>query len=411
MEILLVNPPSKFLIDDNVFPTLGLLYLASYLKKEGYNDVSVLDLNGNHSMPERIDADIVGFYSNTPQFPSVIEEKKKLAKINKNKNAVYVIGGPHVSGRPSDAESDFDYIIMGEGEKAFFDLVKAVSERNKPEKKVIRYEYIKDINLIPFPDRSLVDMKSYRYLIDGELAATLITSRGCPFACAFCANNAWGKTLRFREPQNVIKELKILIERYNYKAFMFFDDTMTVHRKRMETLCGMIKELDIIYRCFIRGDTVNKSILEKMKDSGCVEVGIGMESGSQRILNIVNKCETVEQNLNAVRWCKEAGIRVKGFFVVGFPGEDRQSIQETIDFIEETKVDDLDVTIFTPYPGSKIYEERERYDINFEGTYKDFWYKGKPGSYKSLVSTSALSEKEIADVRDEIEKRFKKKPV
>jgi len=409
MRTLLVNPPSKFLIDDNVFPTLGLLYIGAYLKVADYGDVSVLDLNGMHTMPEIIDADIVGFYSNTPQFPSVLKLKETLKSANINKSAAYVIGGPHVSSRPVDAESYFDYVVMGEGERAFLDIIKGVDTGKRLPEKVIKYNYIKDLDSIPFPDRDLVDLKSYRYLINGDLATTLITSRGCPYGCAFCANNAWGKTLRLRSPQNIIDELRILIDKYDYRTFMFFDDTMTVHRKRMEILCEMLKKLNITYRCFIRADTVDKDILAKMKESGCVEVGMGMESGSQRILNIVNKGQTVVQNMRAVKWCKEVGLSIKGFFVVGFPGEDAESVRETIDFIGKSRVDDLDITMFTPYPGSKIYQEKDKYDIRFKGTYEDSWYKGKPGSYRSSVSTSSLSSEKIANIRDEIEKRFKKK--
>ncbi len=123
MEILLVNPPSEFLVDDNVFPTLGLLYLAAYLKQNGYSDISLLDLNGKQEIPKAIDAHVVGFYSTTPQFPAVIRLKEKLKKINKVKSAVYVIGGPHVSGVPRDALLHFDYVVAGEGERVFLDIV------------------------------------------------------------------------------------------------------------------------------------------------------------------------------------------------------------------------------------------------------------------------------------------------
>ena len=409
MRILLVNPPSKFLIDDNVFPTLGLLYLSAYLKREGFTDISLLDLNGNHEMPASIDCDVVGFYSNTPQFFGALELKERLNAINKNRSCVYVIGGPHVSGLPDEAAGHFDYVVAGEGERVFLDIVKGAASGKRLPGKILRYPYMDDLNKIPFPDRDLIDLKSYKYFIDGEPATTLITSRGCPFGCAFCANNAWGKTLRYRSPENVIAELKEVMSRYGYRTFMFFDDTITVHRKRMEALCAGFKSLDIRYRCFVRADTVDEAILGKMKDSGCVEVGIGMESGSQRILDLVNKGQKKERNLQAAKWCKGVGLRVKGFFVVGFPGEDRGSVNETIDFIEESGVDDLDVTIFTPYPGSKIYRDKDKYDIKFDSSRHDhLWYKGKPGEYKSTVATSALGQDEIASIRDEIERRFKK---
>ncbi len=276
---------------------------------------------------------------------------------------------------------------------------------------IIRHPYIKDIDQIPFPDRDVIDIKNYHYLMDGELTTTLITSRGCPFQCAFCANNAWGKTIRMRSPGNVIDELKLLIDKYGYRSFMFFDDTMTINRRRMVTLCEMVRELKIRYRCFVRSDTVDKSLLDLMKRSGCEEVGIGMESGSQRILDLINKGQGVEDNMKAVKWCREVGIRVKGFFVVGFPGEDTESINETTNFIEEADLHDFDITIYIPYPGSKIYKEKKKYDIKFENNYEDAWYKGIPGFYRTSVSTSALDSEDIIKIRDDIEAKYKKRRV
>ncbi len=407
MKVLLINPSSKFLIDENVFPSLGLLYLSSYLKQAGYTDISILDLNGKQELPDTIEADVVGFYSNTPQYPEVIRLKNEIQRRNKINYAIYVVGGPHVSGKPDDAVPYFDYVVVGEGEKVFLDIVKCVENHRVLKPQVIKYDYIKDINEIPFPDRDLINVKGYEYLINGRLATTLITSRGCPYGCTFCANSAWGKTLRLRSPENIIEEIKLLMDKYEYRAFMFFDDTMTVNKKRMGTLCAMLKELDIIYRCFIRSDTVDIGILTKMKESGCVEVGLGIESGSQRILDIVEKGELVEQHMKAIEMCKKVGIRVKGFFILGLPGENKESIEQTINFLKESNVDDFDMTIFTPYPGSKIYKEKEKYDIDFSMNYENSWYKGKPGSYKSSVSTSSVSADEIVKIRDKIEKDFK----
>ena len=409
MKILLVNPPSPFLKDENVFPTLGLLYLSSYLKQAGYTNISILDLNGKHDLPKSLYADIVGFYSSTPQFPNVLKLREQVEKINSNKSAIYIIGGPHVSGKPGDAEPYFDYVIIGEGERVLLDIVKGIDSKKYMTDKVVKYEYMKDINEIPFPDRDLIDVKNYKYFINGRLATALISSRGCPYGCYFCANNAWGNTLRLRSLENVIEEIKFLINKYGYKAFMFFDDTITVNKKRMKTLCAMLGKLDVFYRCFIRSDTVDKDILLQMKQSGCKEVGLGVESGSQRILNLVNKGERIEQHINAIKMCKDIGIRVKGFFILGLPGENEESVKETRDFLSKNNIDDFDMTIFTPYPGSKIYNEREKYDINFNEDYENYWYKGKPGCYRSVVSTSMLSSKRIAELRDEIEKEFKRK--
>lgn len=409
MKILLINPPSPFLIDDAVFPSLGLLYLSAYLKNNGFADVEILDLDGGKPLPTKIDKDIIGFYSNTPQFPSVMWLFEHFNNINTNKKAIYIIGGPHVSGKPEDAFNVFDAIVVGEGERAILEIIKLYSAGHRFKHDVIKQHYIENIDEISFPDRDAIDLKRYHYYLNEKLTTTIITSRGCPFACKFCANNVWGKTLRFRSPHNVVEEIKLLISKYEYRSFMFFDDTMTVNKKRMAEICKGLEDLDIVYRCFIRSDTVDREILQKMRSSGCIEVGMGIESGSQRILNIVNKSETVEQNMKAVRLCHDAGIRVKGFFIIGLPGESKESINETIKFLEETDLYDIDITIYQPYPGSYIYKNKKDFDINFEDDYGHAWFKGRRGNYSTTTSTKTFGSDEILRLRDEIENRFKKR--
>ena len=407
MKILLINPNSEFLISEKVFPSLGLLYLSAYLKKHGYSDISLIDMNEEKPLPDLIDADIVGIYSNTPQFPVAVKTIRDIKKINRAKDALYVFGGPHVSGKPEDAFGEADVVVVGEGESAMLEIVRRKAG-SLGQEKVMRCDHIEDIDEIPFPDRDIIDINSYRYYLDGQLTTTMLSSRGCPFGCYFCANNAWGKTLRMRSPRNVVDEVTMLKEKYGYRSIMFFDDTITVNKNRMSDICGMLKELAIIFRCFIRSDTVDAGILSKMKAAGCVEVGIGIESGSQRILTAVNKGETVRKNMEAVKACHSAGLRVKGFFIVGLPGENRESISQTMAFLDEADLDDLDITIYSPYPGSKIYEDREMFDINFKDDYEHAWFKGKPGCYKSLVSTAELTSDDILSIRDDIERRYKK---
>jgi radical SAM superfamily enzyme YgiQ (UPF0313 family) len=407
MKITFVIPNSPFLIDEKVYPSLGVLYLSSYLKKHGFEDIDIIDLDLDNKLPNNIDSKIVGFYSNTPQFPIVIRLVNEIKKINKDKGAIYVVGGPHVSGKPVDALEDFDLVVVGEGEQAILEIAKKVDMNQEFSERIIHNDFIKDIDEIPFPDRSSIDIKSYKYNINNEDSTTLITSRGCPFSCTFCANNVWGKTIRLRSSMNIYEELIELIEVYGYRAFMFFDDTMTINKRRMMEICDLIKKLGIVYRCFIRSDTVDPEMLRSMRESGCVEVGLGVESGSQKILDIVKKGQSVEKNLQAIKMCHDVGLRVKGFFIIGLPGESHETVKETISFLDLAKLEDFDMTIFSPYPGSIIYGERDSLDINFEDNYEFSWYKGIPGSYRTTINTSSLTAEDILRYRDMLEGMFK----
>jgi len=406
MKVLLINPSSKFLINDMAFPAMGLLYLSSYLKKHGYNNITMIDMSAR-SLPDVIDFDIVGIYSNTPQFPEAFRIYKGIKAKNIKNNALYVFGGPHVSAKPGDL-GDNEIVVAGEGEQAFLDIVQRY-DRGAAQEKLYRLPYITDLDSIPFPDRDLINIKDYQYFISGRLATSIITTRGCPFGCYFCSNNAWGKTLRMRSAENIVEELHLLKDKYNYGAFMFWDDTMTVNRKRMINLCNSMASMDILWRCNIRSDTVDFDLLKKMKDSGCIETAIGIESGSQRILKTVNKGETVARNMEAIKNGKKAGLRVKGFFIIGLPGENRESIQETESFLDEAKLDDIDFSVYSPFPGSYIYNNMGEFDISFKDDYESSWYKGVSGKYKSLVSTSGLTSADIVLTRDRMEEKYKRK--
>ena len=405
MKILLINPSSRFLIEEKAFPAMGLLYLSAYLKANGYKDINFIDMNDFEKVPDNIGADIVGVYSNTPQFPEANRIIEEIKIINRKRDAIYVLGGPHISGIPRDLPPG-DIGVIGEGENALLEIVLR-KEKGLKQELIYHHPYITDLDSIPMLDRDIINIKSYKYFINKELATSVITSRGCPFGCYFCSNNAWGKSLRKRSPENIYKELEILKYQYGYRAFMFWDDTMTVDRKRLEYLCELMKNLDIIWRCNIRSDTVDLSILRNMRNAGCVEAALGIESGSQKILNIVNKGETVEKHMRAVNYCHEAGLRIKGFFIVGLPGENLESIKETENFLDEAKLDDADFSVYSPFPGSYIYNNREKFDISFKDDYEASWYKGKPGEYKSLVSTSGLSGDDIVSIRDRMERTYK----
>ena len=351
-RICLIRCPSPFLIEDKVFPPLGLLAVGTVWAEEGH-EVLVYD-GPPEGVPKGYDR--YGLGPTTPEFPVAQEIAKGL-------DGEVVFGGPHVGW----------YLDYGDA----------------------------------IIDRSLVDIKSYKYYIDGKLATTVVTAVGCPYKCAFCSK---GPAFKAREVGLVIREIEMLRRDFGYEALMFFDDTFVLSRERVLELCACLRALGIVWRCFVRADLVLKhgeGLLRIMKDSGCVEVGMGIESGSDKILAGIDKGETSGQIRRAVEMLRRAGIRVKGFLIVGLPGESMETLDETRSFLDQAKLDCADFTVFKPYPGSPIWQHRDDYDISWgEVECSEMFYKGKPGEYKSLVRTAALTADEIVAARNGLEAEY-----
>lgn len=406
VKVALVNPPSPFLIDDKVMPPLGIMYLSSYLKEKGVKveifDLAVLPTGGR--LPHG--HDIYAFTSTTPNYPSVLEIMKRI-KENNNKS-IFVIGGSHATAFEEKIRDDgWDFIVVGEGERSLHTISQIVENQGEDARRkghLISMPHIEDINTIPFPDRTFKGFDSYNYTIDGLRATTMITSRGCPFSCYFCMN-MWGNNVRLRNSENVIKEASH-IQNMGFDAVQFYDDTFTVSRKRLYKICNGLKELDMKWRCFIHASTVSKGDLKYMKMSGCVEVGMGVESGSDLILNTINKKIDINKAIQVCGWAHESGLRIKTFLIIGLPGESQETVNATIRFLELAKPDDFDYTVYTPFPNTKIWNEKEKFDIIFNKEkldYSKMFYKGKSGQYCSQVSTSQLSSDSIEKLRDYVD--------
>jgi radical SAM superfamily enzyme YgiQ (UPF0313 family) len=207
----------------------------------------------------------------------------------------------------------------------------------------------------------------------------------------------------------VISEIEHLYNTYGFEAFMIFDDVFTVSKKRTKALAQYFAGRDFKFRCFARSNLLDDDIAGYLAQMGVVEVGIGVESGSQEVLRKNLKGTTREGNLTAFRRLRERGIRVKAFIIVGLPGESEATIRDTEDWIERARPDDIDFTVFQPLPGSPVFEKPELWDIKFEYNSRPMWYKGTPGYYESNVSTEALSAERIVEIRDELEEKYKKK--
>ena len=386
MKIELIIPPAPYLIDGKVFPPLGILYAAALLEKAGH-EVKVIDCLNNHKNTiERdmiecteSDCDYVGITATTPDFPSAIHLKNIIKIINPNKKVI--IGGSHSKIDPKGCKKHFDMT----GDELFAELG------------------IKEDFTTVLPARHLIDMDSYHYKINGRKATNVIGQLGCPYSCAFCCQVY---PLTQRNIKDVVSELDMLNKKYGYSAFMFYDDEINLNKERLFALCNELKKRDYVWRCFIRSNLFTEEMAKEMTASGCVEVLCGVESGSPKILKIINKKTTPELNSKARAICQEYQIRFKALTMIGLPSETMKDIMMTKQWLLDNKPDSFDITIFTPYPGCDIYKNKSKYDLNFEVDYeKDIaFFKGIPGEYHGLVSNSNLTAEELTSLRDEIEK-------
>jgi len=394
ISVALVNLPSPFLTDDLVIPPLGIMYLSSYLKTEGFENIRMVDLASSRKVPS-LDEDIIGISSTTPCFPEALRVLKELRKYSK---AHFVIGGPHATVSPMECLNEgFNQVVIGEGERAILKIVKGTMGS------FLKEPLIRNLDSIPFPDRASFPLDRYSTSLEGRKATTMITSRGCPFSCSFCCK-VWGKRIRFRSYRNVLKEAALLRE-MGYEGIAFYDDEFFLNAKRDIKIAYGLKKLGFIWKCITRADFLTRSSLKIMKECGCVGVSLGVESGSNLILKNIRKGLTVEDNRRAIKLCKEANIKVKGFFIIGLPGESIGTLEATRNFVREVKLDEAQFSIYAPYPGSDIYNNPNGYDISFKRELKT-WFVGRKGEYGTSIRTSSLTSKQILSFRDELEREF-----
>ncbi|TRO43014.1 radical SAM protein, partial [Candidatus Bathyarchaeota archaeon] len=265
-------------------------------------------------------------------------------------------------------EAAVDIVVRGEGEQTLLELAQNSSEpRNLQNIKGITFRNgeetvqtpnrpaIQNLDELPYPAYQHFALE--KYLLYGKLFLPVITSRGCPFQCSFCTTSRiFGKAYRARSPKNIVNELWRIRNVYGADAFTFYDDTLTLDKNRIFRICEEIKtqKIAIPWDCQTRVDQVSKEILAKMKETNCQQVFFGVESGCQTILDAVNKRTTVEQNEKAIRMAKEAGLFVSISIIIGYPGETKDMLKQTLDFIRRAEPDDVYLCVATPYPGTEL---------------------------------------------------------
>ena len=389
-DITLIFPDSPFLITKNMFPPLGIMYLAAFLKQKGF-EVQCLDIGGLGHTPGMAEADVIGISITTPQRDSAFE----IASYFKDNGKLLIAGGPHATHVPYECQQEgITTVIRGYGEAGLYNLFTFDESIKQP--------YIDDL---PYPDRDVLPIKEYKQWINGRPATVIMASRGCPFRCSFCANIHGD--FQIQSAQRTIDEIDHVQKKYGYTAFTLYDDTFVIDKNRLKIMADVLEKRDLRFRCFCRADLLSNSVCAELARMGVVAVGVGIESGSDAILKLNLKGTSRDVNLKAIRNLRKHGIESKAFLIVGLPGESHETVQQTRLWIEEACPDDIAVSIFQPLPGSAIFRDPKKWGVDFLYDGQPMWYRGKPGEYRSTVKTEHLSTQEIIEYRDSLEATYK----
>jgi len=383
-----------------IAPPMGLAYIAGHLRANGVQ-VQVLDfaaLRSNESMERKLiaesKADMVAMAATT----NTVMLAYDLAKMSKEilPDAKVIVGGPHPTMEPKRTLEEckqIDYCVISEAEETMLELT-----QGKADKDILGISYregntvmvnparplIQNLDTLAFPARDLLPLDKYwtpgvrRYPY-----AIMMTSRGCPYSCTFCSNfRTQGKQFRARSPENVLAEIDHLVKDHGIKEINIIDDNFTFLPKRVKEICdGLIArnyDLELKTGNGIRADRVSLPMLKHMKKAGFYLVAFGIESGDERILKKMRKGETKDHIRNAVKWSKQAGLLTEGFFMFGNEGEGKKEMLETIKFAKELDLSIAQFQIYTPVPGSPLFDTIKREGVIFSENWEDYNAFDKP---------------------------------
>jgi len=407
----LVNPPATDYVAEvlgvRTFP-VGLVHLAAYLREKGF-DVRILDCPAEGIGPGELRSavkgyDAVGFTATTPAAPSAYRAAREVRDVVD----VVFLGGPHPTFMDEEAvrESGADFVVRGEGEITTVEALEAFDTWGEPDLsdvrgitypvdgKVVRNPDrppIENLDSLPLPAYDLIDIDAYA--VDGKRFVPVVTSRGCPFGCAFCASSRmFGRRWRGRSPARVVEEIVMLVEEFSVRRVEIVDDVFTLNRKRAREVCKGLREegVDVPWDCSSRADTVDPDLAKELSRSGCETVYIGAESGDDETLERIGKGITTSDVVSCVKTLKNAGLRVVASFIIGFPWEDRKDVRRTVKFAKRCGADYAQFTILTPYPGTPMFEELKR-----EGLIETFDWS-KYTTVDPVIRTKHLTSKDLS---------------
>lgn len=418
-----------------IYPPLGLAYIASILEEDGH-EMAFLDANAEcltlSEIRDRIvtlQPNVAGLYCATLMINEVRSVARAVREVNPG--ITTIVGGPHLAVFPDAtmAFSEFDIGVIGEGENTVRELATALESGGdltkvkgiafKKGEKTIKTEpreYVTDLDALPFPAWHLLPVSKYRDILTRRpgRSATMITSRGCPFRCIYCsAECRLGRKFRYRSPDNILEEMLYLRDTFGVREICFYDDTFTVRKDRIAALCALLieRDADIEWECRTRVDLVDREMLANMSRAGCFRIRYGVESGSDRILRRLRKGITVERTEEAVSMTVDNGIEAFGYFMIGCPGETRDTVEKTAGLIRRLDFDYVNVNILAIRPpGSELFQWAA--DEGFIDP--DYWLRysaGEPLDPAPQLVSRELSARKLESFQKRMYRGFYLRPI
>jgi radical SAM superfamily enzyme YgiQ (UPF0313 family) len=391
---------------------LGILYISSWLEKNNYpNEV----FDSTFSSFEKLCAtllrtrpEVIGIYTNLMTKINVLRIIRFIRSKSELHNCRIVLGGPEVRNHTEKFLSHgADFIVLGEGEETMLELVRFLDKKTtrfisevegiaylekQAVKKTAERQKLKNLDELPMPNRLKVDLSLYFSAWKekhGTSAISVNTMRGCPYTCRWCSRAVYGQSYRRRSPRHVVEEMKWIKTNYNVDSIWFVDDVFTISHKWLEEFASLVKNEDAIipFECITRADRLDEQVISHLVSAGCFRVWIGAESGSQKIIDAMDRRVEVKQVQQMIRLAQQHGLQAGTFIMVGYPGETREDINQTVQHLKKADPDLFTITVAYPIKGTELYTEvEERFvkqlpwesstdrDIDFKRTYQRGYY-------------------------------------
>lgn len=384
MKVLFVNPPqtaSKYKFMGVIAPPLGIAYMDGVLQENNI-DVEILDASAEDMDFKDVEKellkrkpDLVALTALTPTIGRALETAQVVKETLPD--SIVVMGGYHPTFNFIETLEDenVDIVIRGEGEYIMLNLVQALENQSslhdvkgivfedKNSKEIVvnpEAPLIQDLDELPFPALNLLPMEKYRLLDMDTHMTTMITTRGCPMQCSFCSSAAMhGKKIRERSVENIVDEIEYLKTNYDIDTIAFMDDTFTLKKRKVMAICDEIlkRNIEIMWGCTSRVDTLDEKLLKKMKEAGCITIFIGVESADQQQLDNMCKNTTIAKIENAFKIAHKLKIRTIASVALGMPGDTKEIMNKTVKFVHKLKPNYAIYSLATPYPGTRFYKE------------------------------------------------------